>query len=65
MTEEQKVLYIFNQTCILLSGNQKVRSDGSPGLRSKLGIFSPPQSFDEAYSWVEAKLNEKLSVIND
>ncbi|MCS4266629.1 hypothetical protein [Serratia sp. BIGb0163] len=64
MTDEQKVLYIFNQTCILLAGNEETKPSGLPTIRSKLGRFSPPQDFDEAYSWVENKLNEKLSAIN-
>ncbi|RXA95606.1 hypothetical protein [Yersinia sp. 2105 StPb PI] len=58
MTETEKALYLFNQTCILLS-----KGDSPSAIRERAGIFSPPRDFDSTYAWLESKLDEKLNAI--
>ncbi|MCB5320045.1 hypothetical protein LH413_21400 [Yersinia massiliensis] len=58
MTDKEKTLFLFAQTCALLTKDtSSIRGENS----DRTGRFAPPKDFDEAYAWLESKLNEKLN----
>lgn len=65
MNHEEKVLFLFAQTCTLLSGQlSKGGKDTSPISGAMIQV-SPAKiatrGFDEVYSALEAKLDERLN----
>ncbi|QWT42583.1 hypothetical protein [Dickeya dadantii] len=70
MSHEEKVLFLFSQTCTILAGQSaaKATSETSATMKAIAQRVAPgiaaTRSFDEIYASLEAKLNEKLSAQN-
>ncbi|UEQ07678.1 hypothetical protein [Pectobacterium versatile] len=70
MTHEEKVLFLFSQTCTIIAGQSAANVTSEPKATIKATIqrvapaLAATRSFDEIYASLEEKLNEKLSTQN-
>ncbi|WP_413503673.1 hypothetical protein [Serratia grimesii] len=63
MTHEEKVLFLFSKTCTILSKPTEAKESALGGAVMRVApAHLITRNFDEIYSALEQKLNEKLEL---